>query len=454
MPRLWGALLLVVPSGTSCLSLGGQLPGARDFGAQSSSDASAARQRDDPDYSPYFDEDVETAIRTSALMGGAGGGRMDPKSKIATSMFTEVDMLCDTVPRPLSDHDERLGSGNPVCRYEPQEDVLQHYADHPADIAIVIPSNYEKDKHVSDNASDHDPLFLGVLTWKMYARYHGYAFYSGPPEKSCPELEERHPAWTKPCMAMGLIEKHKYLLVVDRDTTVIKPRLRLEPLFAAAGLMNQGANKVLAVAEEWGSCKKGVRSPLSGDVNTGIVLVKQSQDARDALATWFYGPTWCKNVTADPVDIPVWWPFHEEPCNGCSCITHGVHKWSYDQIGFYASVASNESFSDKVTVFRSGCPINSPFADFIPHLVSGSPTKKAYDANHREVISQNLHDCVSKLMDLRPGQGNLYQRCSLCDALPQGFHPYSESWSLSCRSHTPVPKQELEDSLVVSDSAA
>jgi len=320
---------------------------------------------------------------------------------------------------------------------------LQHYAEKPADIAIVIPSNFNKDSNVSDNPNDHYPLFLGVLTWKMYARYHGYAFYSGPPATSCPELKERHPAWTKPCMAMDLIKKHKYLLMVDRDTTVIKPRLRLEPLFATAGLMNEGGKKIFAVAEEWGSCKKGVRFPLSGDVNTGIVLVRQSPATQEALASWFYGPTWCKDVTSEPLPRPKWWPFQRDPCQGCGCITPGVYKWSFDQVGFYNSIANNDTFRSMVTVFRPGCPINSPFADFIPHLVSGSPAKEAYDMDHREVISKNLHDCNSRLMDVKPGQGNLYERCSLCAALPERFHPHSKSWKLSCRSDAPVPESRV-----------
>jgi len=415
-----------------------------------------ASQRDELDYGPCFDEEeVETAMRTSLLIQ-QDAASADPKEKIATSMFTEVDMMCESIPRPLSDHDERLGAGNPVCRYEPPEPLVAYYAGNPADIAIVIPSNYDKDANVSDNPDDHDPLFLGVLTWKLYARYHGYAFYSGPPQEDCPELKERHPAWAKPCMAAQLLRKHKYLLVVDRDTTVIKPRLPLEPLFSMAGLIGRdGAetSKDIAVAEEWGSCKKGVRSPLSGDVNTGVVLVKASPTAFDALHAWYSGPTVCRNVTTEPVQIPIWWPFHnQEPCQGCSCIMHGVNEWSYDQIGFYASVATNESFSSRVTVFRSGCPINSPFADFIPHLISGTPTKRAYDASHREVISKNLHECVSKLMDVSRktllfSSGNLYERCSICDALPEGYHSHSESWSLSCRHPDPVPDSAVSKRL-------
>mmetsp|Transcript_102160 Transcript_102160/g.266619 ORF Transcript_102160/g.266619 Transcript_102160/m.266619 type:complete len:446 (-) Transcript_102160:92-1429(-) len=440
MAHLYGALLLAVPSGIAALSFRDRSLEDPDPWVRNCKEKAIASQRDELDYGPCFDEEeVKIAMRGAQFVGRNSSSK-DPSSKIATSMFTEVDILCDTIPRPLSDRDERLGAGNPACRYEPSEEDLRHYAEKPADIAIVIPSNYDKDSNVSDDPSDHYPLFLGVLTWKKYARYHGYAFYSGPPAKSCPELEGRHPAWTKPCMAMGLIKKHKYLIMVDRDTTVIKPRLRLEPLFAMAGLMDKHAKKVLAVAEEWGSCKKGVRSPLSGDVNTGIVLVKQSPAAEEALASWFYGPTWCKGVTAEPIARPGWWPFQGEPCQGCSCITRGIYKWSFDQIGFYASVADNNTFRSMVTVFRPGCPINSPFADFIPHLVSGTPTKAAYDVNHREVISTNLHACNSKLMDSKPGQGNPYERCSICDALPEGFHPHSDSWSLSCRSHSRAPR--------------
>jgi len=448
MAHLLGVLLLVVPSSPSALLLRDGLHEDPDPWVQNCEDQELARnasRRDELDYGPCFDEEEEeveeAAMHTSLIQRPKVAA--DPRQNIPTTMFTEADMLCDTIPRPLSDRDDRLGAGNPACRYEPPNGVLRYYTKNPEDIAIVIPSNYQKDRNVSDNPDDHDPLFLGVLTWKMYAKYHGYAFYSGPPEFTCPELEERHPAWAKPCMAGQLLKKHKYLMMVDRDTTVIKPRLRLEPLFGMAGLMGGSPSKDIAVAEEWGSCKKGVRAPMSGDVNTGVVLVRQSATAIEALSTWYWGPTRCKDVTPEPVQKPAWWPFHQEPCQGCGCIARGVNEWSYDQVGFYASVVTNESLSSMVTVFRSGCPINSPFADFIPHLISGTPTKRAYDASHRDVISKNLHDCVSKLMDAPPGDGNLYERCSLCDALPAGFHPHSDSWSSSCRSRDPVPESRV-----------
>merc|ERR1719356_1463088 len=183
-----------------------------------------------------------------------------------------------------------------------------------------------------------------------------------------------------------MIKKHKFLLIVDRDTTVLKPRLRLEPLFELAGLLDKNSPKFMAVAEEWGSCKKGTRCPLSGDVNTGIILIRSSPSAAEAVDAWYHGPEKCKDVEPVILPKPGGWPFHSPPCSGCTCLMKGLHKWSYDQVAFYASVANNDSHRQNVTIFRSGCPINSPFADFIPHLVSGTPDQRSYNIYDRQVL--------------------------------------------------------------------
>ncbi|CAK0799392.1 unnamed protein product [Prorocentrum cordatum] len=92
------------------------------------------------------------------------------------------------------------------------------------------------------------------------------------------------------------------------------------------------------------------------------------------LESWFYGPTWCAGAerASEQLEPPQGWPFKKPPCRGCACIARGKTQWSYDQVGFFGSVVTNETMKDRVTVFHAGCPINSPFADFIPHLVSGS----------------------------------------------------------------------------------
>ncbi|CAK0876830.1 unnamed protein product [Prorocentrum cordatum] len=126
---------------------------------------------------------------------------------------------------------------------------------------------------IPDDASKTYPLQRGVHVWKQYAEYHGYSIYSGMPENAdvdCPGLEERHGAWTKPCMAMQLIKKHKYLIIVDRDTTVLKPRLRLEPLFRMAGLMEKNPQRVMAVAQESGAPAAGASAPRRAATSTPV----------------------------------------------------------------------------------------------------------------------------------------------------------------------------------------
>jgi len=223
----------------------------------------------------YMEHEKKT--KESLLVGDMG---QKPERKMATTMFTKAHDWCDNDATPQPDHDV-LGHGNPVCRYEPSKEDLAKYVKNPEDVAIVVPSNQESEREdvMPENFEYNDPLSRSVLTWRNYARYHNYSFYSGLPrnhEKDCPGLEARHPAWTKPCLSMQLIKKHKFLIVVDRDTTVIKPRLRLEPLFELAGLLNEKSGKFMAVSEEWGSCIRGVRSPSSGDVNTGIMLIRSS----------------------------------------------------------------------------------------------------------------------------------------------------------------------------------
>jgi len=438
---LLGALLLAAPLGTSALFARNAAPDGEDEDDPWVSGCEAKQagvQMDELDYGPCFDE--------GAAEAALNGSQQRLKKAMPETMFVEAIggpiSGCDGFPSPLSDRDV-LGHGNPACRYEPSAEELEQFRKHPEDVAIVIPSNIVKEREINDDPATHYPLVRGVLTWKQYAAYHGYAIYSGMPENAevdCPGLDERHGAWTKPCMAMQLIKKHKYLLMVDRDTTVLKPRLRLEPLFRMAGLMDADQKKVVAVAQEWGSCNRGFRDPHSGDVNTGVVLIRQSKVAQAMMESWFYGPTRCKDVDLESsasdqsLHKPLGWPFNKKPCQGCGCIVPGKNKWSYDQIGFFASVVTNETLKDMVTVFRSGCPINSPFADFIPHFVSGTPSLKVYDNMYGRIYAAgNMHGCVAKLLEAPPGTGDPYERCTLCDALPRNAKRRNPSaWSISC----------------------
>jgi len=445
MVRLAAALPLLLAPAASALSLRDAPAIEDDPWVRGCEARLKENQVDELDYGPCFEpEEEQVGPKSEMMIGKPKTLPSDLVKEVKPQPFdtalTEADDTCDMSSHPRSDTDPVLGHGNPVCRYEPSKEELENYRQNPEDIAIVIPSNWKNDweSMMTDNPDDMYPLNHGVITWHKYAKYHGYAFYSGKPnntERDCPELEEekRHPAWYKPCMALQLIKKHKYLIVVDRDTTVLKPRLRLEPLFNMSGLLNKRSGKIFAVAEEWGSCKKGVRCPLSGDVNTGVMLMRGSAATTEALRNWFYGPTRCKDWKAAPDSgaRPKGWPYSSPPCRGCACILRGVHKWSYDQVGFYAAVAGNESLKDKVSIFRSGCPINSPFADFIPHLVSGTPTSKVYNINHREPIAKNLQVCSSKLMEVPAGSGDPYARCSLCESLPQNKLQF-DSWTESC----------------------
>jgi len=311
---------------------------------------------------------------------------------------------CNQFARPFADWDTKQGHGNPWCRYEPSLQELAKYKAEPMDLAILMPHDTLETLSAIDGGELRFDPEQGAHAWRAYAKFHGYAYYQGEvsgPEpcykdlKASPEAAEaeggRAPAWVKLCMALQLIRRHRYLLLVDSDTFVTKPALRMEPLFARTGLLGPNANKSIALATEWGSCLKGMQLHCSGHVNTGVVLLKST--AEEALRAWFYNPG-CKA--------------------NCAEWERSLHHWGYDQYGFAATIA--HTYRDQITLLPSGCPINGPWGDFISHLVSGSWNRSFYDPSQRGQILQAARRCTEAVLE-RPS-GMEYHRCSLCDLLP------------------------------------
>ncbi|CAK0799386.1 unnamed protein product [Prorocentrum cordatum] len=140
--------------------------------------------------------------------------------------------------------------------------------------------------------------------------------------------------------------------------------------------MEKNPQRVMAVAQESGAPAAGASAPRRAATSTPVSCSSGSPTLRRRC--WRAGSTAPHGVRAPSVRASSWsphrrgWPFKKPPCRGCACIARGKTQWSYDQVGFFGSVVTNETMKDRVTVFHAGCPINSPFADFIPHLVSGS----------------------------------------------------------------------------------
>jgi len=358
----------------------------------------------------------------------AGGLEVEPKDlhpeRSLHLNFSEVGGACNSWIRPFADFDHLQGHGNPKCRYEPSVDELKKFKANPIDLAIIMP-------HDGITGVAEDEVLLATweessaYSWRAYARYHNYAFYAGKiadaTEACAAELEDRPSrrasAWLKPCAALHLIRKHKYLLVVDSDTFVTKPLLRMEPLFEKTGLLSESSGKAMALAAEWGSCRNGMRRLKAGPVNTGVVLLKHT--AEEMLKAWFYNPG-CPGGLPPPGREP---PGHGRAPRDCSLFEASRKAWAYDQLGL--AVAVLPRYGPNVTVLPSGCPVNGPWGDFISHVVGGSFNHSFYDPSCREAIVPAAQRCIARA--LRVG-GDPYHRCSLCSLLPGG----DEDFSISC----------------------
>jgi len=316
---------------------------------------------------------------------------------------------CNDYIRPFSDFDTRQGHAHPRCRYEPGQDELREYQANPIDLAILLPY----DESMQELPSDASKLVRwqqhGAAAWRAYAEHHGYKFYLGPLRgenrtRCFGQLRRlRDITWVKVCAALEMIRSHEYFMMVDADSFVTKPLLRLEPLFAKAGLLEASSGKVVALAEEWGSCRNGFHSRKSGERNTGIMLLKNT--AEELLHTWFFNPG-CKG-------------------RGCELHDKSLKAWSFDQLGFEAVIAGQ--YRDSITTWPSGCPVNGPWGDFISHLVGGSFDSKYYDKHMRGELIKSAHTCVTGMLK-KPPRGDIYKRCSLCGLLPSN----ATGFEISC----------------------
>lgn len=340
---------------------------------------------------------------------------------------------------PQSDEDAH---SHPRCQYQPSQEELAEYKKAPLDIAILAAFRHHAEKAVFDDMLPERMIDASVLAWKRYADFHGYAFYTGPTteefkEKNCAKVGQRAPHWTKPCALYELLQKHEYVLSIDAaDTYIAMPRLRLEPLFAKTGLTDPKSGLQIAVAEEWGSCASAGHH-MGGDVNTGVILLKSSDKTVQAMRNWYHEPSECKEAGAQD--------------ERCKRLVHSLGHWPYDQTAFHVVVSADPRYQDMVTLLKQGCPINSPFAEFIPHLVSGSHSGAHYHWQDRALIIKAAHNCTRDAL----AQDDDYKRCALCDLIPpepccgeKGKAAFAGAWSKSCPAQVELRLQRRAQGLI------
>lgn len=328
---------------------------------------------------------------------------------------------------PQSDEDAHAHTR---CKYAPSKEELDHYKSNPLDVAILAAYRHDANKSIEDMMPTR-MIDAAVIAWKRYADHHGYAFYTGPTseefkEANCPRVNRRAPHWTKPCALIELLQKHKYVISVDAaDTYVAMPKLRLEPLFKQVGLTEANTGKAIAIAEEWGSCA-GQGHHMGGDVNTGVVLLKSTERTVQAMKDWYNEPIQCDKAAED---------------ERCKRLVHSLGHWPFDQTAFHVVISADPRYEDLVTTIKPGCPFNSPFAEFLPHLVSGSHSGQHYHWQDRALIIKSAHNCSKEVLE----QDDDYKRCALCDLIPpepccgeKGKAAFKGAWSKSC------PKQFAE----------
>ena len=112
-------------------------------------------------------------------------------------------------------------------------------------------------------------------------------------------------------------------------------------------------------------------------------------------------------------------PFQVCPLSAYRCPRYensstGLKRWAYDQIGFNETMIPLK-FKRQISVLQSGCPVNSPWADFVVHLVGGTVGVEYYDPKSRAHILREARKCISSI--LQSASVNLYGRCALCDMI-------------------------------------
>jgi len=255
------------------------------------------------------------------------------------------------------------------CTYAPDDAVSKWYAQHPVDIAIVMADNRAR---TGPKSSYH---YHCANLYEEYAKAHGYKFiYTQPKPPPSNPLSTASSSWQKLYAVEQLLQptcKHEYLFVVDSDSFIARPTLRLEPLLARLGMIGAGhtPHYSMAVATEWPNPIPKLNL-AAGYLNGGLVVWKCTDTARDILKHWISYRFLCKS--------------------GCVGIDG---KWPHEQFSLGHWVMPK--FREHVIAPLTGCPLGSAFGDFYVHIVSG--------------VVHSLDGCGA-LFDARPRRGHPHDR--------------------------------------------
>ena len=285
------------------------------------------------------------------------------------------------------------------CEYTPNKAVSKWYEERPVDIAIVMADNRAR---TGPKNSYH---FHCANLYEAYAKAHGYTFiYTQPKPPPGNPLATASSSWQKLYAVEELLQpmcKHEYLFVVDSDSFIARPTLRLEPLLVRLGMLGEGQpGYTLAVASEW----PAPNWLNAGYLNGGLVVWKCNDMARQILKHWVSYRLLCK---VNCVGIEGNWP-HEQ---------YSLGHWVMPK------------FNRHMIASLTGCPLGSAFADFYVHIVSGVVNSlegcgSLFDArprprhrNDRTKYLRRAAQCVENRLALRK-EGRVAASEVRCDIVP------------------------------------
>eukprot|EP00937_MAST-01D_sp_MAST-1D-sp2_P004306 g4306.t1 len=229
-------------------------------------------------------------------------------------------------------------------------------------IAIVMADNRDR---YSPRNSYH---YWAARAYTAYAKTHGYDFvYVQPKPPEGHALRFASSSWQKLYALEQLMSpqcKYQYLFVVDSDSYLARPTVRLEALLERLGLFSETADTVppyvMAAATEWPEPDH----LQGGFLNGGLTVWRCSTLARRMLKHWISYRELCGNS-----------------CSG----TDG--SWPHEQFSLGHWLLPH--FRKHIATPLAGCPLGSAWGDFYVHLVSGVVHSAAgcgdlFDARPRE----------------------------------------------------------------------
>mmetsp|Transcript_43695 Transcript_43695/g.83394 ORF Transcript_43695/g.83394 Transcript_43695/m.83394 type:complete len:459 (-) Transcript_43695:169-1545(-) len=206
---------------------------------------------------------------------------------------------------------------------------------------------------------------------RIWAEMHGYHFYlwsdvhnavrsSGCMDndqwvfKALPDLLNAdiiHPAWQKMLPIYCNLKKHKLVFWMDSDTYVSDIKQPFELILDATNFLKDGKSMLLTNDHPKAGRCKGCKSDEGSNLNTGLVVMQQSESSVELLQNWMGAAFGWGNHTK--VKVTKRWRMH----------------WPWEQMAVNGPELSvYTAYRDDIVVLPYATPINGPHGQYMVHI--------------------------------------------------------------------------------------